>query len=170
MIIKQGTVLPTTGIGTGYLLLFIYGIIGWNMGFQELLKIPLAYILILIPASMQFSFKDFVIKENDLENYYYSYKILFIFQFEGQFKFTDFNSFVLRVKSLSYNVQQGVGPGISITEGKHKEKYLAIVGYEKNGKKTEVCKGKKQELDHVTKTYIQPLELPVYLGAPKKRL
>lgn len=168
MTIKQGTVLPTTGIGTGYLLLFIYVIIGWNIGFQELLKVPHAYILILIPASMQFSYKDFIIKENDMEGYYYKYRILILFHFEKRFDFNDFTSVVIRVMNKNYNVQQGIGPGISVVEGKHKEKYLAIVGYRRNGEITEVCKGKKHNLDKVIKTSIQPLDIPVYLGAPRK--
>ena len=167
MKIKQGTVLPTTGIGTGYLLLFIYSIIGWNIGFQNLVKIPAAYILIAIPAIMQFSFKDFIVKENDPGNYYYRYRVLFIIRFRKRLKFDHFNSIVIRVMNKSYNVQQGVGPGFAIVEGKHKEKYLALVGYSRNGEKIEICKGKQHELDEVIRNYIEPIEVPVYLGAPK---
>lgn len=168
MKIKQGTVLPTTGIGTGYLLVFIYCLIGWNMGFEELRQNRASYILLIIPAIMQFSYKDFILKEDDFQHYYYRYRILFIFRFKIRHRFRDFSSIVIRVMNKSYNVQQGVGPGISIGSGKHREKYVALVGYGKSSEVIEICKGKQQELDRIISDYILTLDLPVYYGAPKK--
>lgn len=168
MTIKQGTILPVTGIGTGYLLVFIYVIVGWNIGFNTLLRVPAAYILILIPALMQFSYKDFILSDDEPGYYYYRYRILFLIHIKQKLSFTTYHSVVIRVIRKSYRVQQGAGPGVSIAEGKHNEEYLALVGYTNPIDKIEICKGKKQELDFIIRTHISPLGIPVYLGAPKK--
>ena len=168
MTIKQGTILPTTGIGTGYLLVFIWLIIAWNVGYNELLQIPSGYLLLFIPALMQFSYKDFILEESENGNCYYRYRILFVIRFKKKINFKNYRSIVIRVMNKTYSVQQGVGPGVSIAEGTHREKYLAIVGYTSSAEKDEICKGKKHELDKVIKIHIQPLNIPVYMGAPKK--
>ncbi len=168
MKLKQGTVLPTTGIGTGYMLLFIYAVIGWNTGFEALIRIPFAYLLLLVPAVMQFSYKDFIVHENDAGYYTYLYRVLFLFKFKKRRDFRNFSAIVIRVVNKQYNVQQGVGPGIVIAEGKHREKYLALVGYKGTSENSEICKGKREELDEIIRKYVLPFKIPVYLGAPKK--
>lgn len=165
--LKQGTALPTTGIGTGYLLFLIYGIIVWDRGLTEVLKIPSAYLLLIIPTVMQFSYKDFVLKEEDPENYYYVYRVLFLFRFRKKFRFTDFSSVVIRVVNKSYRVKQGLVPAIASNEGTHSEKYLALVGYINKSEKIEICKGKQDELESIIKNQLIPLGVPVFVGAPK---
>lgn len=167
MILKQGTVLPVTGIGTGYLLVFIYGIIGWNIGFLQILKVPPAYLLLLIPAAMQFSYKDFILQQENTEHYYIRYRILFILRLQYRHSFRRYSSIVLRVVKKNYNVRQGVGAGISGAEGRHSEKYLALVGYYES-ERIEICRGTSSELQGIIKNVILPLKIPVYLGAPKK--
>lgn len=167
MIIKQGTVLPTTGIGTGYLLVFIYVLVGWSVGFEEMIKVPTAYLLLFIPALMQFSYKDFIV-EDETGNCYYRYRILFLFRFKVKVDFQKYRSIVIRTMKKTYNVMQGAAPGLTIGEGKYSEEYVALVGYISPSEKEEICKGKRHELDLIIKTHIEPKGIRVYLGAPKK--
>lgn len=165
--LKQGTALPATGIGTGYLLLLIYGILVWNNGIHDVLKMPGAYILLIIPAVMQFAYKDIVLKEDDHTHYYAVYRILFIFRFQRKIRFTAYSCIVIRVVNKSYRVKQGLVPAIASNEGKYSEKYLALVGYLNKAEKVEICKGKQSQLEQIIKDYLLPLGIPVYIGAPK---
>lgn len=167
MKISQGTILPTTGIGVGYLLLFIYGILAWNVGVFNLLQVPASYILLLLPALMQFSYKDFIVDDSNKNNFTIRYRILFFIPINTSFSFSKYEVYVLRVMNKSYNVMQSATGGM--TSGKHKEEYFAIIGRDKKSKEhVELCKGSKSELDQIINKYIEPLGIPVYLGAPKK--
>jgi len=148
MTIKQGTILPTTGIGVGYLILFIYILFAWNIGFYELLKIPFSYSAPIIFSLMQFSYKDFILDETKPEQFQYRYRILFVFPIYITHQFHEYNPYVLRVINKSYSVKQGVGKGLIVNEGTHSETYLAIIGRNVKTKENyEICKGKKEQLD-----------------------
>jgi hypothetical protein len=169
MTIKQGTILPTTGIGVGYLILFIYVLFAWNIGFYELLKIPLSFSAPIIFCLMQFSYKDFILDATKPEQFQYRYRLLFVFPIYVTHKFIDYNPYVLRVINKSYNVKQGGGKGLIVNEGTYAEAYLAIIGRSiKTKENYEICKGTKEQLDQLIKNNIQSLSIPVYLGAPKK--
>jgi hypothetical protein len=167
MIIKQGTILPTTGIGVGYLLLLIYGILLWNFGIKEVLLMPKTYCLLIIFALMQFSYKDFIIHDYEPEYYRIRYRILFFIRFNVKHSFDNYSPYVLRVINKSFNVMQSGTHGM--TTGQFNEKYFAIVGRNKKSKNViEICKGSKDELNTIIKLYIQTKNIPVYLGAQKK--
>lgn len=67
-----------------------------------------------------------------------------------------------------YNVKQAIVPTIATVEGKHNEKYLAIVGYANRTIKTEICRGEQHELEAIIKNHLIPLGIPIYFGAPKE--
>ena len=169
MTIKQGTIIPTTGIGVGYLALLIYGIFLWNFGYAKILKMPFAYILPLIFLLMQFSYKDFIIHRDHPNQFLIRYRILYFIPVMSRNKFTDYSVFTLRVIRKRYSVRQAGAAGLSINTGNHKEEYYAIVGKLKSDKAVyEICKADKSTLDLIIKDFIQPLGIPVFLGAPKK--
>lgn len=169
MTIKQGTVLPSTGIGVAYLFLLIYLINAWQIGFIEMLKLPLSYLLIISFSLMQFSYKDFIINENDTSYFTYRYRLLGIIPIDVNYNFELFNLYVLKVISKAYNVKQGAASMLVVNEGTHNEKYLALVARNIKTKNViEIVKGKKRELDLIIKFCILPLKIPIYLGAPKQ--
>lgn len=166
MLIKQGTILPTTGIGIGYLLLFIYGGLMYNFGIKEILNTPAAYILPFIFTLMQFTYKDFIIDDN-MQGYKNVYRYFFIPVITSPHAWNEYSVFVLRVLNTKYSVMQS-GTG-GFTSGEHRESRTVIVGRSKKSKQNVlICTGKKSQLDKVIKDNIMPSEISVYLGAPKK--
>ena len=167
MTIPQGTILPATGIGTGYILLIIYYLTAWKIGIVATLQIPFANMLLLIFALMQFSYKDFIVDFGNPSYFTIQYRILFFIPFTRVKKFSQYDVFVIKVVNKSYNVKQS-GTG-GLVSGKNQEHYLAIIGREEIGKENvEICKGNKDQLDFIIKDFIMPLDIPVYRGARKR--
>jgi hypothetical protein len=167
--LKQGTILPTTGIGTGYLLLIIYLLIVYGFGFPEYLKVYPSHILLIIWAFMQFSFKEIIVPMNSTGEYINKYKLLFFIPITKAKSFFDFKYFVLKKVNKTYRVQQGAAPGLSINEGSHRESYFALFGFDlKSMELVEICKGSVEQLNDIILSEIQPNKLTTYLGARKK--
>lgn len=166
MRIKQGTLLPTTGIGTGYILLIIYGLMMYHGGVMETLSMPLAYLLPFIFSAMQFTYKDFRIDESN-EEYIHVYRYFFIPFYTKIYRWTDFNMFVLKTLNIRYNVARG-GTG-GMLSAQHSESKLVIVGQSKKHKEPIlICSGTKNQLDKIIKDQICPKGISIFLGAPKK--
>ncbi|GAB5416174.1 MAG: hypothetical protein Crog4KO_12420 [Crocinitomicaceae bacterium] len=165
MRIKQGTILPTTGIGVGYILLFIYCSTIYYLGFDVILEIPALNILFLVFIFMQFSYKDF--RTDVYEGYSVVYRLFFIPFFERRHRWNYYDVFVIRVLNTSYNVAQSATGGM--LSGRHTEAKLSIVGRLKTTGETKlICSGTKTQLNKVIKEHIQPSGVMVYKGAPKK--
>ena len=166
MRIKQGTLLPTTGIGTGYILLIVYGLMMYNGGVQRTLSTPLAYLLPFIFSIMQFTYKDFKIDESN-EEYMYVYRYFFIPFYTKVYRWTNFNMFILKTLNIRYDVARG-GTG-GMLSSRHSESKLVIVGKSKELKDPLlICSGTKSQLDKIIKDQICSKGIPMYLGAPKK--
>lgn len=164
--IKQGTVLPTTGIGVGYLILFIYCLMVYQFGVSEILQNPGAYLLPFIFTIMQFTYKDFIIDDLD-DGYKIGYRYFFIPVGFRRHRWSDYSVCVIRVLNTKYQTLRGATGGMLSTS--YSEKKIAIVGRLKNSNETvEICSGKKKQLDEVIKKYMIPFGVKVYLGAPKK--
>ncbi len=134
-----------------------------------MLKIPKAYLLLLIFALMQFSYKDFILNDSYPECFIIIYRILFFIPITSVTPFNNYNYYVYKVIRKSYNVSQAGGAGMSINKAKHREEYYAIVGRnKKTNEEEEICKGSKEELKTIIKQFILPLGIPVYVGAHKK--
>ena len=167
MKIKQGTILPSTAIGIGYLMLMVYLYLIYYKGINYVLNEPLAYLLPLIFTLMQFSVKDFIVYKIDPSTFITRYRILWFIPFKKSRKFESYSPYVIRIIRKEYNLTQIGGHGKSSETGV--DEYLAIVARNiKTNETEEVCKGKKVQLDAVIKNYIQPLNVPVFKGAPKK--
>lgn len=165
MRIKQGTLLPTTGIGTGYILLIIYGLMMYHGGVKNTLSTPVAYILPFVFSVMQFTYKDFKIEASN-EEYIHVYRYFFIPFYTKVYRWTDFNMFVLKTLNIRYNVARG---GSGMLSSSHLESKLVIVGKsEKLKEPLLICSGTKNQLDKLIKEQICSKGIPIYLGAPKK--
>jgi len=164
--IKQGTVLPTTGIGIGYLILFIYCLMLYRFGMSYMLRIPAAYILPFIFTVMQFTYKDFII-EDLTDGYKISFRYFFIPIGSIRHRWNDYSLFVLRVLNTQYKALRGGTGGMLATN--YSEKKIAIVGRDKKSKESVlICSGNKTQLDEIIKKYMIPFDAKIYLGAPKK--
>jgi hypothetical protein len=169
MKLKQGTILPTTAIGVGYIFLLIYFLIIYQFGLLEVLKNPISYFLLLFFLLMQFSYKDFIVNENIISSFIVKYRLIYFIPIEKINYWSEYKYIVFKQINKSYRVSQGVAPGLSINQGINKEKYYALVAC-KNGQSEvfELCKGSIEELDTLIKKFILPSGVVVYKGARKK--
>lgn len=164
MKIKQGTVLPTTGIGFGYIFLFIFGILIYYSDFV-ILNNPAVYLLPLTFIFFQFSKKVFILTQDRPGEFITRYNFCGFIPMDVKGYFTNYDRYVIRAINKKYTVYRS---NLALTS-EHREEYLAIVGRMGTSKKVvELCRGTKTELDSVIKHHIQPIGIPVYLGAPKK--
>lgn len=149
--------------------LLFYGMLFFIKGSTYVFFTFWPYLLLLCFALMQFSYKDFLLRPEDTEAFYYRYRILGVFRFSVRKKFAGYSYFICRVVRKTFVVKQGMGAGMVINEGVHREKYYAILGKsKKNREMYEICKGEKKELDNIIRERILPLTIPVYLGVKKK--
>lgn len=165
--LKQGTIVPTTGISAGLLTLTIYLVIGFNFGFfsiNGLFALPLLLFYLLL----QFSYKD-VVFEPYANEFTVVYRIFYFFPLKKKKSFTNYKTYVLKVIRKSYVVGRGQTTGMTIVNGTRREKYYAIVAKKKsNDNVVEICKGPKKILKEIVNNNLLHNMHTTYLGTPRK--
>ncbi|MES2587670.1 MAG: hypothetical protein V4622_01745 [Bacteroidota bacterium] len=169
MKIKQGTALPSTGIGVGYLFLLVYVITAYHIGFLEILKIPAYYFLLLAFSLMQFSYKDFIINDSDKRGFTIKYRILYFLPYTEEKFWYDYKFFIFKQINKTYRVSQGIGYGMTMNQADYREQYYSIVACKiDESENFEICMGTVKELNEIITKYILPTGIPVFKGARKK--